>query len=93
MSHVDILHLQNTGPTDGVEDDTLWVADLRDAGGRAEEQVRFSLASRYGEPTENEMRELIREYATGLTLADLHEREQPYGEDPYRRVIILRPAR
>jgi hypothetical protein len=88
---VDILHLQNTGPTDGVEDDTLWVADVRDAGTAVDEQVRFSLATSYGELTENEMRELIRKYMAGLSLEDVRAREEPFGEDPYRRVIILRP--
>ena len=87
---LDILAVHNTGPTDGTEDDTLWVADLRDADGHRE-QVRFSLASRYGSPTENEMREMIRSYAEGLSIAELHERAEPHGEDPYRRVIFLQP--
>ena len=85
-----ILAVHNTGPTDGTEDDTLWVADLGDADGR-KEQFRFSLASRYGVPTDNEMREMIRRYAAGLSIAELHEREEPHGEDPYRRVIFLQP--
>jgi len=91
MAHrLDVLDLHNTGPTDGVEDDTLWVADLREADGRRE-QFRFSLAARYGVPTDNEMRDMIRRYAGGLSIAELHERAEPHGEDPYRRVIFLRP--
>jgi hypothetical protein len=87
---VEIRALTNTGPTDGSADDTLWVAELAEAGRRAE-QFRFSLDATYGEPTENEMRDLIRRSVAGLTIEQLHEREEPYGEDPYRRVILLRP--
>jgi hypothetical protein len=87
---LEILGLQNTGPTDGVEEDTLWVVDVAEAG-REPEQVRFSLPSSYGEPTDNEMREMVRAAVGRATLAELRTREEPYGEDPYRRVIFLRP--
>jgi hypothetical protein len=87
---LEILSLQNTGPTDGTEDDTLWVAEVAEAGGAAE-QVRFSLPARFGEPTDNEVREMIRRAIASLTLDEVRKREEPFGEDPYRRVIFLRP--
>jgi hypothetical protein len=87
---LEVRSLQNTGPTDGVEDDTLWVAELAEAGSEAE-QVRFSLPASCGEPTENEMRERVRRAVGASTLGELRAREEPHGEDPYRRVIFLRP--
>ena len=87
---MEVLSVRNTGPTDGSGDDTLWVAEMSEAGGEPE-QVRFSLAARYGVPTDNEMREMIRRATDGLSLADVRARERPHGDDPYRRVIFLRP--
>ncbi len=87
----EILDVRNTGPTDNSGLDT-WVVHLRERGG---EPQRFKFVfKRYVTPTDDEVRQMIREAADGFdngrsAIEQFRESEEPYGQDPNRRVVFL----
>lgn len=85
----------NTGPTDNSGLDSLWIVHLSEPDGEPQ-TFRFSVPSRHGVPTPDELCGLIRGVASGFhnersALEQFRARERSHPDGSDRRVVFLTP--
>jgi hypothetical protein len=91
----EIHSVKDTRHTDNCGDDFLWIAWMAEPG-RAPERFLFSLATRFGPATEEQIRDLIERQAQWFAndrsaLAQFRELEVSHPDNhPERRAILLR---